>query len=108
MEYLTRSDETLLLAIWRLKENAYAVPIIKEIKTKTSKSLSPGALWVSLDNLAKKGYLKKNLAESTQEIGGRGKLYYQLTSEGRMALREVNDLNSVLWDGLSGDLIGNI
>ncbi len=102
MEYLSRLDEMLLLAIWRLKNNAYAVPLIREIKERTGKTLSPGALWVSLDNLGKRGLVAKNLAGSTPEIGGRGKLYYQLSEDGVKALKKVFSLHQTLWDGVSG------
>lgn len=101
MDFLGRMEEILLLAIWRLKDNAYAVPIIEEVKLRTGKSLSPGALWVSLDNLAKKGLVSKQLAESTPHIGGRGKLYYSLSKEGISALNEVRELHGSLWNDIS-------
>ncbi len=108
MKILSRSDEILLLAIYRLKDNAYGVSITKEVYKKTGKKLALGPLWVSLDNLSKKGYLAKKIADPTPERGGRGKIYYELTPYGLNALEEIRDLQASLWDGLPEALSGNI
>jgi len=100
MKYLSRSDEILLIAIWRLKDNAYAVPIIKEVQKRTGKKLTFGSLWVSLDILYKKGYVKKTMADPTPERGGRSKIYYNLTTQGLKALEQVRELQSSLWEGI--------
>ena len=78
MKFLSRSDEILLLAIWRLKDNAYGVTIVKEVLKKTGKKLTFGGLWVSLDILHKRGYIMKSMADPTPERGGRSKIFYKL------------------------------
>lgn len=100
MKYLTRSDEMLLLAIWRLRDNAYGVTIINEIGGRTGKKLSFGALWVSLDVLAKKGLLSKMLSDPSPERGGKSKIYYRLTPKGVVALQETRELENRLWKGI--------
>ena len=40
MDYLTKSEEILLLAIWRLKKNAYGVSIRKSVGEVTGKIMS--------------------------------------------------------------------
>ncbi len=100
MKYLSRSEEILLLAVWRLRDDAYGVTIQREVKTRTGKELSFGALWVSLDALSRKGYLSKTQADPTPKRGGRGKLYYRVTPAGLQALQHVRDLQQALWDGL--------
>jgi DNA-binding PadR family transcriptional regulator len=107
MDFLSRLDEILLLSILRLKDNAYAVPVIQEIKNRTGRTISPGALWISMDNLYKRGYIKKKLADSTNEIGGRGKLYYYLTPSGIKALKRISELHETLWDDI-GDMVSEI
>ena len=101
MNILSRSDEILLLAILRLKDNAYGVTIVKEIANNTGKKLKIGGLWVSLDILAKRGLLEKNMGDPTPKRGGRSKIYYSLTPEGLKALKKVNELNHSLWKGMS-------
>ena len=101
MKYLSRNDEMLLLSIWRLQDEAYGVTIRQDVLERASKKLTFGALWVSLDNLAKKGYVVKTMADPTPTRGGRGKIYYRLTSEGMRALQQVRDLQQTLWAGIS-------
>jgi DNA-binding PadR family transcriptional regulator len=100
MKYLSRADEILLLAIVRLQDNAYGVTIIKEVETRANKKLTLGGLWVSLDNLYRRGYVIKTIADPTPERGGRGKIYYKVTPEGMTALENVRQLNAILWEGL--------
>lgn len=100
MKILSRSDEILLLAIVRLKDNAYGVTIIKEIHNKTSKKLTFGSLWVSLDILHKRGYVNKRLADPTPERGGRSKIYYTVTPAGLEALEQARDFQRQIWRGV--------
>lgn len=97
MEYISRSDEIILLAVLRLGEEATGVTIIRDVKNGLGKKLSLGGLWVSLDILAKKGLVTKRLGEPTSRRGGRRKLYYSLTSEGLEALKRIRELNKILW-----------
>ena len=100
MKYLSRNDEMLLLSILRLQDDAYGVTIRQDVLDRTGKKLTFGALWVSLDNLTKKGYLVKTLADPTPTRGGRGKVYYRLTPDGLRALQQVRDLQQTLWAGI--------
>jgi len=100
MDVLSRADEILLLAILRLKDNAYGVSIVKEVQQRTGKNLMLGGLWVSLDILAKKGLIQKSLGDPTPQRGGRSKIYYSLTVSGLKALETVNDFTNSLWRGI--------
>lgn len=100
MKILTRADEILLLAILRLKDNAYGTTIIKEVKKKTGKELTFGSLWVSLDSLYKKGLINKRLADDTPSRGGRKKIFYTLSDSGIKALQEARDIQNFLWKGV--------
>ena len=106
MKLLSRSDEILLLAIYRLSANAYGVTIAKEVAKKTSKKIALGPLWVQLDNLCRKGYISKTMAGSTPERGGRGKIYYNLTPYGFDALEKVRKMQAELWEGIPQVLPG--
>ncbi len=100
MEYLTRYEEMILLAVFRLKDNAYGVPVKKQLSEVTGKLWSFGALYVSLDKLVKKGYLKKTRGEPTHERGGRSKIFYELTEQGKQSLHETNKFQRNLWEGI--------
>ena len=100
MEVLSRADEILLLAILRLRNNAYGVSIVKEVQKRSGKVLKLGGLWVSLDILAKKDLISKHMGDPTPARGGRSKIYYTLTPAGLRALKTVNEFNRSLWKGI--------
>jgi len=104
MKVLTRAEEILLLSILSLKDNAFALNILKEIKQNTGKKLTIGSLWVSLDSLRKKGYIDKRMAEETPAKGGRKKVFYSLTSTGAKALRNTREFQRSLWKGVERQL----
>ena len=101
MKYLTRLEEIYLLAIWRLEGNAYGVQIRKEIADMTGKNISYGALYFTLEQLFKKGYVTRNSGEPTPVRGGCRKIYYSLTPSGKKALKEVYEFQRSLWKSAS-------
>jgi len=99
MQVLTRAEEILLLSILRLKDKAYSLTILKEIKHSTGKKPTIGSLWVSLDSLFKKDYIAKKLSGETPAKGGRKKVFYFLTPSGAKALRKTREFQKSLWRG---------
>ena len=106
MPYLTKLEEILLLSIWRLNNDAYGVSIRKQVMEMTRENMTYGTLYSSLDQLAKKGYVKKSIGEPTQERGGRRKIYYSILPRGFEALRNAQELQKILWDGISDYAFG--
>ncbi len=99
MRELTKAEETLLLTILRLKGNAYGVAIKQQIQKATGKTLPYGTLYFILDQLTKKGYVKRFTGESRPERGGRSRIYYTLTSEGNRALEHAYKMQQKIWKG---------
>ena len=81
-------EQLVLLAILRLHANAYGVSIRQEIVTYAHRSVSPGALYTTLDRLEKKGALTSEEGAPTPERGGRAKRFYSVTQAGRGQLIE--------------------
>ncbi len=100
MKLLSRTEELLLLAIWKLQVNAYAVTIREHLKTITNKTWAFGALFISLERLVKKGLLDSYLSEPTRERGGRSKRIYNLTEDGLRALIEIRSINNSMWSDI--------
>ena len=97
MEILTVNEEMLLIVIWTLKEDAYGFPIMKKVTEITKKKVSYGSLYNSLNNLAKKGYLNFYRGEPTDVRGGKRKIYYAITSQGKAALKKAKQFHLNLW-----------
>jgi len=97
---LTRAEELIVLSIWRLKDNAYCVPIHQQVSAITGEKWSLGSIYMPLDRLVKKGYLESYLSKATPERGGRHKRIYQLTLEGLEALRKVREVQDRMWSGV--------
>lgn len=80
--------ETLvLLATLRLGEEAYGVSIRDEIKRRTGKALSRGAVYTAITRLERKGFLTSELGDPSPVRGGRAKRFFSVTRMGHRALR---------------------
>ena len=97
MKLLTRAEELILLAVWKLDDNAYCVPIRAQISKITGESWSLGSIYMPLDRLIKKGYLQSHLSDSTPERGGRHKRIYRLTLKGTDSLIRVRQVQANMW-----------
>jgi PadR family transcriptional regulator PadR len=93
-------EQLVLLAVMRLDDGAYAVPIRQEIESRTSRSVARGALYVTLDRLEEKGYVKSWLADATAERGGRAKRFYEVKPAGAKALEYSWAALRSMWEGL--------
>lgn len=100
MKILSKQEELILLAVWRLHGNAYGITIRKYLKKTTKTNISIGGIYVPLDRLVRKGYLESYYGEPTPERGGMSKRFYSLTPEGLKALEDAKRLHESLWDGL--------
>jgi PadR family transcriptional regulator, regulatory protein PadR len=99
-EHLGELEQIVLLAVLRLGENAYGVPIRLEIERRTGRSLTVGALYRTLDRLEAKGYVTSWFGEPTSERGGRSKRYFRVRSVGLRTLRASRDALAAMWEGL--------
>jgi DNA-binding PadR family transcriptional regulator len=102
MKLLSRSEEIILLAIWRLEGDAFGISIRDQVSDATGYQWTLGAVYVPLDKLARKGFIAKSFSRPEARRGGRSKVLYHLTSRGREALRAVREIQASLWRGISG------
>jgi DNA-binding PadR family transcriptional regulator len=99
VKLLSRQEEIVLLAIWQLGDNAYGVTIREYIGKVTGKYWSIGSIYVPLDRLTEKGFIKPYQGEAIEKRGGRSKRMFELTSEGMQALEEIRRVQDTLWKG---------
>ena len=89
IDSLGQFEQVVLTAILSLRENAYGVTIHKKVEELAHpKSVSMGAVYVTLDRLEDKGLISSWLSDPTPERGGRSKRHYQLQALGERALQE--------------------
>ena len=80
-------EQLVLLAILRIGDGAYAVPIREELVRHAGVSLSRGTIYVTLDRLERKGYVRSWFDDPTPEPGGKARRCFRLERDGLMALR---------------------
>lgn len=97
MKLLSRTEEFILLATLFLEDEAYSVQIRKRLKDVTGKTWSYGALFISLEQLVKKGFLISSLTAPLPARGGRSKRIYTVTPAGEKALEEIRRMEREMW-----------
>src|SRR5262245_6425026 len=97
-------EHMVLLAALRLGDDAYAVTVRDEIRVHTGRDVSRGSIYITLDRLETKGFLKSRLGEPTAERGGRAKRYYTLRPVAIEALKESRRALVSLWRGFEAKL----
>src|SRR6266481_7606169 len=98
--YLGEFELLVMLAVIRLGEDAYGVPISREIEQQTGRDVAFGTVYATLERLQKKGFVCSNLGDATPERGGRAKRYFRATSTGLRTVRETKQSLIRLWRGL--------
>lgn len=104
-EHLGEFEQIVLLAIIRLGDDAYGVPIRLEIEARTGRALTVGALYRTLDRLEDKRYVSSAFSDPTAERGGRSKRYFKVRPLGLRALRTSHDALSAMWEGLESAVL---
>ncbi len=97
---LSNFELMVMLAVIRLGDNAYGVPIAEEIEKRRGKLVRIGSVYAALDRLGAKGFVDSELGESTAERGGRAKRYFRLTGKGLGEVQETRRALVELWTGL--------
>jgi PadR family transcriptional regulator PadR len=94
---LTDFEIMILLAIIRIGDEAYGVPIEREIETTTGRAVQLPAIYAALDRLESQGLVESRLGEATAQRGGRAKKYFSLTPAGLGSVRDTRKALTALW-----------
>lgn len=97
MKYLTRQEELILLAVYHLNDSAYLVTVRRFLKEQTGRPWSVGAVYVPLERLHRKGYLRSFIGGSNASRGRNEIKYYKLTRAGFKALAELKKVSDIMW-----------
>jgi DNA-binding PadR family transcriptional regulator len=100
-EYLLGTfEQIVLLAVMFLGTDAYGPTIRDEIERRTGRAVSFGAVYATLQRLENKGLAASRMGEPTAERGGRAKRFFQVTAEGRRAVRRSQDAVAAMTNAL--------
>jgi PadR family transcriptional regulator PadR len=88
-ESVGQFEQLVLAAVLELGAEGYGVTIHRTVSELAApKTVSLGAIYVTLDRLEDKGFVSSWLSDPRPERGGRARRHYQLEAAGRRALKE--------------------
>jgi DNA-binding PadR family transcriptional regulator len=83
-------EHLVLLAVLRLGDEAYAVPIRAIIKAAAGLDLSRGTIYVTLERLERKGYVTSWFSDPRAVRGGKARRFFRLKPPGLAAVKAAN------------------
>jgi PadR family transcriptional regulator, regulatory protein PadR len=98
--YLGEFELQVMLVVIRLGEEAYGVPISREIRERTGRNVAFATVYSTLERLQRKGLVHSHLGDPSPERGGRAKRYFRVTKAGLQAVRDAKRNLVRLWHGL--------
>lgn len=98
--YLGEFELMVLLALIRLGDDAYGVPIAREIEQRSRREAALGSVYAALERLEERGLVTSRLGDATAVRGGRAKRYFRVTAQGLRGIRETQRALVNLWQGL--------
>jgi PadR family transcriptional regulator, regulatory protein PadR len=90
----------VLLAVLRVGEKAYGVPIARELEATSGRDVLLGSVYAALDRLETKGLVASSVGDPTPERGGRAKKFFRVTAQGLREVRETRRTLVKLWHGV--------
>ena len=96
-EFLGGFELLVLLALIRLGDDAYGVPISEAIEKSSGREVALGSVYITLERLQNKGLVSSELGEPTAVRGGRAKTYFRITAKGLREVRQTQRTLITLW-----------
>jgi DNA-binding PadR family transcriptional regulator len=94
---LNDTELMTLLAILRLGEEAYGVPLCEEFKLMTGRTAALASVYKTLERLEKRGLVASRMGEPSAQRGGRAKRFARVTERGQQAIDATRTLLNSLW-----------
>ena len=92
MHLLGGFEQAVLLAVLRLRANAYGRAILLDVRQRVDHGVTSGAVYVTLDRLEAKGLL-------TSRLTANGRRYFAVLANGTRALEKTKETFDRIWDG---------
>lgn len=98
--YLGEFELMILLAVAHLGDQAYGVPISRELERHRGRDVSVGSVYAALERMEGKGLVASTIGDPTPERGGKAKRYFRVTREGMRQVQATRRVLTRLWQGL--------
>jgi PadR family transcriptional regulator PadR len=99
-ESLGHFELLVLLALLRVGDDAYGVPIARAIEQSSGKPVILASVYNTLERLEEKGMIRSTIGQPTRERGGRAKRYFAITTAGRREVSAAKKVLTLLWRGI--------
>jgi PadR family transcriptional regulator PadR len=93
-------EQAILLALVRLRDEAYGRAILKDTQERLQRDVAAGAVYSTLDRLEAKGLISSRLGSGTIARAGRPRRYYTIERPGLAALNESRAAVDTIWHGV--------
>lgn len=107
-KYLGEFEQIVLLALLKLKGNAYGARIRQLLLDEIDRDVVIGALYSTLERLEKKGMVSSHFGEATPQRGGRPKKYFIVSAKGEQALQRARMAMNKMWQDISLNQLGGL
>ena len=99
-DYLTDFELMILLSVLRVGDEAYGVPVARELEHTGGRSVVLATVYAALDRLEANGLVTSALGDPTPARGGRAKRFFRVTPSGLKAVRQTRRALTQLWTGV--------
>jgi PadR family transcriptional regulator len=93
-------EVVVLMATLHLDTAAFSSAIRQEIERRSGRTLSRGAVYITLDRLEDKGLLTSTLVDASPARGGRPKRRYRVTAAGLRSVKHTLSIFARMHKGL--------
>ena len=93
-----------LLSVARLGDDAYGLAVRSDLRERTRRDYSVGAIYTTLRRLEDKGLLTSRASDPLPVRGGRSRRHFRLTGAGSRALREAEREAKSMWAGVGAQI----
>ena len=91
----------VLLSVARLGDDAYGGSVRRDVSRRAGHDYSVGAVYVTLQRLEDKGFVRSWMGEPTPVRGGRARRCFRLTASGAQVLERARKVRDALWRGVN-------
>ena len=99
-KHLGELEQLVMMAVLRLKGEAYGTTILNEMSERAGRNVSPGALFATIDRLEGKGLVASTLGDPTPGRGGKRKRFLTVTPDGVAAIQDARSAWARMSEGI--------